>query len=471
MELDYGFKYGKVEKRLEKFKELLKIIIIWMFEFKILKKEAKSKARVAEFQTPHGKLLTPELAFVATEGELKSIPNQKYGQNNVLSLQELPVRLIIVNTFHIFTKQILEKIEKVGGIHNFTNFPRVIQSDSGGFQAFSLGFGIVHKVGKVANIFPGETNHGLTSEVKLGCVDDLNPLKITEDGVEFSFDNDKILLTPEKSIRIQQKIGADIIFAFDECTSPLNTKDYTKRAMERTHRWLKRCISAFRKSEDTRFERLGNPSKVPSRRDKARRVPIGVKNAVSSFSRNKQAVLGIVQGGYFEDLRKQSAKFLAKQDIAGFGIGGSLGKTKQDVWSVLDWTIPYLPEEKPRHLLGIGQVRDIFESVERGVDLFDCVIPTREARHKVLYTNYGRLNLRKIRNINKVIDKKCKCTTCSNNLTIQQLYQLFLLKDPLAFYYSTVHNIQFFSDLMRKIREAIESKRFFKLKEKFLTYY
>ena len=283
MELDYGFKYGKVEKRLEKFKELLKIIIIWMFEFKILKKEAKSKARVAEFQTPHGKLLTPELAFVATEGELKSIPNQKYGQNNVLSLQELPVRLIIVNTFHIFTrlrpdnvgtsarraKNILQKVEEVGGIHNFTNFPRVIQSDSGGFQAFSLGFSITHKVGKVANIFPDETNHSLTSEVKLGCVDDLNPLKITENGVEFSFNNNKILLTPEKSIRLQEKIGADIIFAFDECTSPLNTKGYTKKAMERTHRWLKRCISAFEKSEDTRFERFGNPSEgtydVPKR--------------------------------------------------------------------------------------------------------------------------------------------------------------------------------------------------------------
>jgi queuine tRNA-ribosyltransferase/7-cyano-7-deazaguanine tRNA-ribosyltransferase len=446
-----------------------------MFEFKILKKEAKSKARVAEFQTPHGKLLTPELAFVATEGELKSIPNQKYGQNNVLSLQELPVRLIIVNTFHIFTKQILEKIEKVGGIHNFTNFPRVIQSDSGGFQAFSLGFGIVHKVGKVANIFPGETNHGLTSEVKLGCVDDLNPLKITEDGVEFSFNNDKILLTPEKSIRIQQKIGADIIFAFDECTSPLNTKDYTKRAMERTHRWLKRCIEEYQiskiknQSDVTGVEKKGPPQRAARHVDWSSEH-WGEMNSRQALSQ-KQALFGIIQGGYFEDLRKQSAKFLAKQDIAGFGIGGSLGKTKQDVWSVLGWTIPYLPEEKPRHLLGIGQVRDIFESVERGVDLFDCVIPTREARHKVIYTNYGRLNLRKIRNINEVIDKKCKCTTCSNNLTIQQLYQLFLLKDPLAFYYLTVHNIQFFSDLMKHIREAIELNRFFNLKKKFLNYY
>ncbi|MBI4008857.1 tRNA-guanine transglycosylase, partial [Candidatus Roizmanbacteria bacterium] len=414
-----------------------------MFEFNILAKDKKTKARGGEFNTPHGKLLTPELAFVATEGELKSIPKE--------ILPKLPVNLIIVNTFHLWTKQI-RPIRLISPIHDFANFQKPIMSDSGGFQVFSMGFSKIHRVGKVANIFPGEqTSYG----------DKNNLLVITEKGVTFPFNGKKITLTPKKSIELQKKIGADIIFAFDECTSPLNSYEYTKKALGRTHEWLKRCLTELKKA------------KIPFLRQSPGPYLLGEaveKNGIE-LSYNPQALFGIVQGGYFEDLRKESAQFVGNQDVSGFGIGGSLGRTKEDVFRVLEWTIPLLPEEKPRHLLGIGQVRDIFESVQRGVDLFDCVIPTREARHRVLYTKKGRINIKKMRNVNEVLEKHCKCLTCIQSVKYDQLAQLFQLKDPRGFFFATVHNIQFYADLMKKIREAIQQGKFSELKEKVLLFY
>lgn len=458
-----------------------------MFEFKILSKQKKTLARVGEFKTPHGKLITPELAFVATEGEIKSIPKE--------ILPELPVNLIIVNTFHLWVKKIIQTIDgrkwkvdlenknqpssfqpqnlsssfyspssNIKTIHNYSNFSRSIMSDSGGFQVFSLGFGKSHGVGKVASMFPDSTD----------STDYNNPLIITDEGVIFTFNDKKLTLTPELSMKLQQKIGADIIFAFDECTSPLNSYEYTKKAMERTHEWLNRCIKTKKTIDDRRF-------KVDL---EARKLKIEKKNQTSTFqlqnpsssfyplpSNFQQALFPIIQGGHYEDLRKISAKFVAKQDVPGFGIGGSLGRNKQDVWNILKWVIPFLPEEKPRHLLGIGQVRDIFEAIEQGVDLFDCVIPTREARHKVLYTKKSRLNLRSLKNSNEVIEKDCKCHACRQQLTYRQLIQLFQLHDPRAYFFATVHNIQFYSDLMTQIREAIELKKFNKLKEEILKYY
>lgn len=383
-----------------------------MFEFGILHKSNESRARTGIFYTPHGKLETPELAFVATEGELKTIPKE--------ILPKLPAKLIIVNTFHLWVKGILKKID----IHDYANFQKPIMSDSGGFQVFSMGFGKTHQVGKIGGMFPGKIHKN---------ADKNNPLVITEEGVGFLFNGKKMQLTPEKSIKIQEKIGADIMFAFDECTSPLNSKTYTKRAMERTHRWIKRCMKT-KKSKN-------------------------------------QALFAIVQGGYYEDLRKKSAQYMAKFDVPGFGIGGSLGKTKEDVGRVLDWTIPYLPDNKPRHLLGIGQVRDLFESVERGVDLFDCVIPTREARHRVLYTKKGKINIRQSQAEKEPIDTHCSCLTCKEKITLYKLYGLYKLKDPQAFFYATVHNIQFYSDLMQSIRFSIEKNKLDELKEKYFRYY
>lgn len=401
-----------------------------MFEFKILAKQKGTKARTASFHTPHGKLMTPELAIVATEGEIKAIPKE--------IMNTLPIQLIVVNTFHLWIKKInpnnnLTIKQFNNNIHDFSNFPRVIMSDSGGFQVFSLGFGKAHGVGKVANIFPGEFVESAINPQKTFSLDENNPLKVFDQGVEFVYNDKKWLLTPEKSIELQHRIGADIIFAFDECTSPLNSKEYTSVALERTHDWLLRCVKTHRQLD--------------------------------------QALFGIIQGGEYEDLRIKSAKFVAKQSVSGFGIGGSLGKTKADVFKVLDWVIPHLPDNKPRHLLGIGQVKDMLEAIERGVDLFDCVIPTREARHKVLYTQKGKINLRKVKHLGQFFDKSCSCPACKEKITFKKLYELFLQKDPRAFFFATIHNIYFFSSLTKRIRETIALGKFIELKEEILKYY
>lgn len=399
-----------------------------MFAFDVKAKLNKTLARVGSFETNFSTLDTPELAIVATEAEFKAIPAEYW--------KELPCKYVIVNTFHISIKKprgsegdelILERINKVGRVHEYMGLKdRTIASDSGGFQVFSLGFGKAHQVGKIGGMFPGsEFEHH----------DKDNPVVIDDDGVTFEFDNRKIHLNPEKSMNIQHKIGADIMFAFDECTSPLNSKEYTKQALQRTYAWLDRCIEAHKNYKD------------------------------------KQALFAIVQGGAYKDLRVEAAKIIGSKDVPGFGIGGSLGKTKQDMYEILEWVIPLLPEEKPRHLLGIGSVKDIFEGVERGIDLFDCVIPTREARHRNVYTHKGRIALRKMKHLKEVIEPTCKCFACRDNITYEKLWQLFLEKDPKSTFYASSHNIWFFSDLMKKIRRSIIDKTFFQLKEEYLKYY
>lgn len=390
-----------------------------MFEFKIINRIPSKRGRAGVFTTPHQELQTPELAIVATEGEIRAIPREYWNQ--------LPCRYLIVNTYHTFTKQIIPSIHQTGGIHSYMSFPdRTIATDSGGFQVFSLGFGKKHQVGKLAGKIQPQ-------EMKMDDTDNL--VKITEDGVSFQFDGKLVMLSPESSMDLQHQIGADIMFAFDECTSPFNTKEYTRNSMERTHRWLTRCIAAHRSHE------------------------------------TKQALFGIVQGGEYRDLREESAKFVGIQDVPGFGLGGSLGRFKEEVHAILDWIIPLLPEDKPKHFLGIGQVRDIFEGVERGVDLFDCVIPTREARHRVVYTKFGKISVRKMRTAAEPIDKNCECFACKKGVTYEQIWELFKTKDTQASFYTTTHNIWFFSQLMSEIRESITKGTFFQLKEKYYKYY
>lgn len=397
-----------------------------MFEYKIVAKDKKTRARTSTFQTNNQLLKMPELAIVATDGVLKSITNEYW--------PKLPSQYVIVNTFHISTKKflgetedkrILDGIYEKGGIHKYMNLTdRTIASDSGGFQVFSLGFGKRHNMGKVSTIAAGD---------KIEYDDKGNPLKITEEGVEFEFDSRKIKLNPEISMDIQHKIGADMMFAFDELTSPLNSKEYTAQSLERTLRWLDRCITAH-----------------------------------TSHS-GKQALFPVLQGGIFEDLRKKSATVMGKKDVPGFGIGGSFGK--QGLYTVLDWIMPLLPEEKPKHLLGIGTVRDIFEGVERGVDLFDCVIPTREARHKMLYTKKGRIYMRKLKTVDEVIDPFCPCFACSEKVTFRQLWDMYMQYDPKGVFYTTAHNIWFFTILMKEIREAIASGNLSELKDQYLKFY
>ncbi|MDP4011381.1 MAG: tRNA guanosine(34) transglycosylase Tgt, partial [Candidatus Roizmanbacteria bacterium] len=368
-----------------------------MFNFEIGKRQKGTGARTGIIHSSDRTIQTPELAIVATDAQLRSLPNE--------ALKDLPSRYFIVNTYHTYTKQIIPLIEKAGGIHSFMGLKdRIIATDSGGFQVFSLGFGRDSGIGKI-----------LPTQLDLHKIhhdDAKNRISITESGVEFEFEGEPKILNPEISMDLQHKIGADIMMAFDECTSPLNSYEYTKNSMERTHRWLDRSIIAHRGFEE------------------------------------KQNLFGIVQGGEYQGLREESARVVGSKDVPGFGIGGSFGDFQEALGTTVGWVTKILPPEKPRHLLGIGKIRDIFSAVEQGVDLFDCVIPTREARHRMLYTKKGRLYLRKLKHLDEPIDTHCACQGCSEKIPLKQLWQWFLARDLRASTYTTLHNIQFYADLM-----------------------
>jgi tRNA-guanine transglycosylase len=267
--------------------------------------------------------------------------------------------------------------------------------------------------------------------------------KVDEKGVSFKnpLTGEIVRLTPEKSMEIQSNLGADIIFTFDECTSPLSDKRYTEEALERTHRWEERCLESYDR---------------------------------------KQSLFGIVQGGEYRDLRIRSARFVADKDFAGYGIGGSLGKSKEDMHNILEWVIPVLPEEKPRHLLGIGAVEDIFNSVERGVDMFDCVAPTRWARRGHLYVspeaggtveNKFRINIRNagFREDDEPVDKSCNCFVCKN-YSRSYLRHLQSAEDLTYFRLASYHNVNFMLRFMEKIRDSINNNYFRELKKEWLGY-
>jgi queuine tRNA-ribosyltransferase/7-cyano-7-deazaguanine tRNA-ribosyltransferase len=399
-----------------------------MFNFKIIKKDKNTKARLGILKTPHGIIHTPNISIVATKGSIRGLSfdlAKKFG-----------AEIFMINTFHFFRTERYKIVQKFGGLHKFLNINYPLMTDSGGFQVFSLGFGLEHGVGKVADIFPLEVRDQDQS-LEIVRTKGKSLVKIYEEGVEFisPYDGKKLFLTPEFSIKIQKILKADIIFAFDECTSPLSSYEYTKQAMERTHRWALRCLEEFKETKN-------------------------------------QVMFGIIQGGEYEDLRKESAKFINSLPFFGFGIGGSLGKSKKDIIKVLNWTIPLLDKNKPRHLLGIGEVDDIFNSIEQGIDLFDCVIPTRWARHGTGFTFKGRINLKSSKYLNdkKPIDLECKCTVCkkfsrayiSHLLKENEIYGIMLL---------TEHNVFWILNLFKEIRKAIKENKFLDLKRKILKYW
>lgn len=371
--------------------------------FKILKKDKKSKARLGLVKTPHGNIHTPALFPVATKATVKSLTPE--------DIKDIGFEAILANTYHLYLQPGSKLVKKMGGLHKFMNWSGPISTDSGGFQVFSLGSALGTSIGK---LFKGE--EGLTS--KSSRVNKLS--KVDEDGVTFTshINGSKHRFTPEVSIKIQENLGADIIFSFDECTSPLDDYEYTKKSMERTHRWAKRCLKAKKRKD--------------------------------------QALFGIVQGGLFEDLRKESAKFIGSLPFDGFGIGGSFGK--QEMKRALNWIIPHLPDNKPRHLLGIGYLDDIKTAVKCGIDLFDCVYPTRIARHGTLLTNMGEINIlnAKYREDKKPIMSKCQCYTCQNYKR-SYIHHLFKAKEILAARLATYHNLWFMARFMESIREKIKN--------------
>ena len=402
------------------------------FHFEV--EHQSEEARVGRLATPHGTIATPAFVAVGTQATVKAMTPE--------DLEMVGTQVIFANTYHLYLRPGEDIVAELGGLHKFMHFDRPLMTDSGGFQVFSLGAGIEHGVGKVASVFPDE--EGGSPHQTAG---DESLVKVTEKGVHFRshLDGSKHFFTPEKSIQIQRKLGADMILAFDECTSPLHDHEYTEEAMHRTHRWAQRSLDAFNETEPAHGYR--------------------------------QALYGIIQGGYYEDLRRESTGFIADLPFDGIAIGGSLGRTKADMHDVLEWTVPLLPAEKPRHLLGIGEIPDIFEVVERGVDTFDCVAPTRLARNKSLLArtlngeplSKFRLNIRnaQFKRDPKPIVAGCECYTCQN-YSRAYLHHLFRAKELLAFRLATVHNLHFMHDLLVDIRQALRDGTFAELKADWL---
>ncbi len=345
-------------------------------------------------RTPHGDIPTPVFAPVGTQATVKTLTPDE--------LRELEVRLILANTYHLHLRPGAEVVARLGGLHQFMGWSGPILTDSGGFQVFSL--------------------EGLR--------------KVTDEGATFRshIDGSEHFLSPEKSIQIQELLGADIIMALDECPDPLNY-EYNQAALARTHRWAERCLKAQ--------------------------------------TRTDQALFAIVQGGVFPDLRSASARFLTSFDFPGYAIGGlSVGESKQQTWATVDCTVPLLPDEKPRYLMGVGSPEDLFEGVARGVDIFDCALPTRLARNGALFTAEGRINLRKaeFKYDPAPIEQSCTCYTC-RNFSRAYLQHLFKAGEILGLRLNTIHNLHFLLDTMRRIRSAILDGSFAALRADFSSRY
>jgi tRNA-guanine transglycosylase len=386
---------------------------------------ADSRARAGVLHTPHGSIDTPFFCVVGTAGSVKGV--------TPVELRELRAEILLANTYHLFLRPSAEVVQQLGGLHRFMGWYGPVVTDSGGFQVFSLGSGLEHGVGKQIGMFPDEDT--ATSRRPRGQAARL--VRVDEDGATFTshIDGSRQRLTPEISIATQEALGADIVLAFDEPTSPFHDVDYTRAAMERTHRWAVRCLEARRRTD--------------------------------------QALYGIVQGGAFQELREASARFIGDLPFDGVAIGGSLGKSKADMHAVLEWSLPLTPETWPRHLLGIGEPEDLLSCVERGIDQFDCVAPTRLARHGHLYTPVGKMVITRpeFREDPSPVQADCGCYTCRTGFSRGYLRHLFAANELLAYTLASLHNLYFILDLMRRIREAIRGGDLGELKAEFLARY
>ena len=405
--------------------------------FNIIKEHSNGKARVGELHTAHGVIQTPAFIPVGTKATVKSLTPEQ--------IQSIGAQAILANTYHLYLEPGDEIIHKAGGIQNFMNWHGPTITDSGGFQVFSLGAAFGHSISKITKGNEDEIMLPYEQEVVEGKKrSNAGKARIDENGVMFRshIDGSAHYFTPEKSIEIQHNIGADIIFAFDECTSPMEGEHYQKRSLDRTHRWAKRCLD-FHKSK-------GNSS--------------------------RQALYAVIQGGRFEGLRKESADALANmktesgEEFDGFGIGGSF--EKKDMSSAVVWSNEHLPKDKPRHLLGIGEVEDLFMGVENGCDTFDCVAATRIARNGQVYTSTGKINLmnEKFKDDFTPIDSECDCYTCTN-FTRAYLSHLFRGKEMLAGTLATIHNLRFIVKLVDDMRMHLLADTFEQFRDEFLKKY
>jgi len=391
------------------------------FSFKVDRKLANGKGRAGVIRTPHGEILTPAFMVVGTHGEVRNV--------SMNDLRGVGAQAMLCNGFHL--RRRADEVAEAGGLASFSRWGGPTLTDSGGFQVMSLGSGL----GKVVSMDRADAGSGRQTPHKERLA------SISEKGVEFKdpWDGRLEFIGPEESMQIQHKIGADIMMAFDELTSIGDSYEYNVEAMERTHRWAKRCLREH--------QRLGG----------------------------KQALYGVLQGGHYEDLRRCTARVLGAMEFDGFGLGGAF--LKEDLGKILGWVAEELPFEKPRHLLGLSRPDDIFVGVENGADTFDCVAPTREARHGRIYTRDGDLNLRKgiWEGSRKRLDRDCDCATCEAGWTIGRLRKLLKSQDRAEkekyFNLASVHNVRFIVRLTEQIREAILEDRFESFADEFLRRY
>lgn len=353
--------------------------------YELIKKDSRTKARRGRVNTPHGPIETPVFMPVGTAGTVKAMKPEE--------VRDMGAQIILGNTYHLYLRPGHEVVKAAGGLHKFMNWERAILTDSGGFQVFSLGA----------------------------------MRKISEEGVEFRshIDGSKHMLSPEKSMEIQNALGSDIMMAFDECAPYPADRNYVKNSLERTTRWLKRCKEYHKNTE-------------------------------------QQSLFGIMQGGMYKDLRKQSAEEIVELDLPGYAIGGlAVGESTEVMYHILDVVLPHAPENKPRYLMGVGTPSNIIEGVARGIDFFDCVMPTRNARHGHLFTHNGILNIMnaKYQTDDRPIEEGCQCPTCQR---FSRAYLRHLLKsgEMLSQRLLVMHNLWFYNHLMQEIRDALDNGTF-----------
>lgn len=368
----------------------------WGFE--VLYKSKKSRARVGRIYTPHGIIDTPNFVAVGTNATLKAIDSKM--------VDDLGQQLIFCNTYHLLLQPGTEVVKNAGGLHSFMNRKNPIITDSGGFQVFSLAYGGVHSELKSK----GQKKH------------DGTVVKISEEGVVFrSYRNgDKILLTPETSIQAQKDFGADIIVAFDELPPYHISEKKLKASLERTHRWEKRSLD------------------------------------VHLANKNGQALYAVIHGGVDRELRKKSCEYLSSLPFEGYAIGGSVGKDRQEMLMLVGDVMPMIPDDKPNHLLGIGDLASIEGIIPHGVDTFDSSHPTKCARHGLLFTKRGLIRIEQRDNAMKLesIEKECSCFACKN-YTLSYMHHLFKAKETTWALLATIHNLSFMVRLMNEYREKI----------------
>lgn len=364
--------------------------------YELIKKDPRTKARRGRLHTPHGDVETPVFMPVGTAATVKAVFPEE--------LKEMGAQIILSNTYHLYLRPGADIVREAGGLHKFMNWDRPILTDSGGFQVFSLGV----------------------------------MRKITEEGASFRshIDGSKHMLSPEKSMEVQNALGSDIMMAFDECIPYPADYEYARKSTERTSRWLERCKKAHK---DT----------------------------------SRQSLFGIMQGGMYRDLREKSARDIVQLDLPGYAIGGlSVGEPRETMYSVLDYAADLLPENKPRYVMGVGTPDHLFEGVERGIDMFDCVLPTRLARNGAAMTSEGRISIKnaKYERDFTPLDHECHCYTCTH-YSRAYLRHLFKANEILSSMLLSYHNLYFLVHTMENIRKAIEEDRFLEYKREFYLKY